>query len=80
MSKQAETTNRTTAVHQSRPPSDARARMTRHHMIIFALIGLFLLVFFWAALRIGRKRQRRLIQSYDEQLQEYSGRLRRGKN
>tara|TARA_R110000787_G_scaffold46852_6_gene113743 strand:+ start:943 stop:1242 length:300 start_codon:yes stop_codon:yes gene_type:complete len=47
---------------------------------IFALIGLFLLVFFWAALRIGRKRQRRLIQSYDEQLQEYSGRLRRGKN
>jgi hypothetical protein len=47
---------------------------------IFALIGLFLLVFFWVALRIGRKRQRRLIQSYDEQLQEYSGRLRRGKN
>jgi len=44
MSKQAETTNRTTAIHQSRPPSDARARMTRHHMIIFALIGLFVVI------------------------------------
>lgn len=44
MSKQAETTNRTTVIHQSRPPSDARARMTRHHMIIFALIGLFVVI------------------------------------
>lgn len=46
---------------------------------IFGLIALFSLVFFWVALRIGRKRQRRMIQSYDEQLQDYSGRLRKGR-
>jgi hypothetical protein len=44
---------------------------------IFGLIALFSVVFFWGALRIGRKRQRRMIESYNEQLQDYSGRLRR---
>ncbi len=44
---------------------------------IFALIGLITLLFFWGALRIGKKRQRRMIESYDEQLKDYSGRLRR---
>lgn len=44
---------------------------------IFALIGVVSLLFFWGALRIGRKRQRRMIESYNEQLQDYSGRLRR---
>ena len=28
----------------------------------------------------GKKRQRRMIDSYDEQLRGYSGRLRRGKS
>ncbi len=44
---------------------------------IFVLIGLISLLFFWVALRIGKKRQRRMIESYDEQLKDYSGRLRR---
>lgn len=47
---------------------------------IFGLIALFAVVFFWGALRIGRKRQRRMIESYDEQLQDYSGRLRKGRS
>ncbi len=47
---------------------------------LFGLIALFSLVFFWGALRIGRKRQRRMIESYNEQLQDYSGRLRKGRS
>lgn len=46
---------------------------------IFALIGIAAVLFFWGALRIGKKRQRRMIQSYDAQIQDYSARLRRGK-
>jgi len=46
---------------------------------IFALIGVVTLLFFWIALRIGKKRQRRMIESYDDQLEDFSGRLRRGK-
>lgn len=46
---------------------------------LFGLIALFAVVFFWGALRIGRKRQRRMIESYNEQLQDYSGRLRKGR-
>ena len=46
---------------------------------IFALIAVFSVLFFWGALRIGRKRQRRMIESYDDQLKDYSTRLRRGK-
>jgi len=44
MSKQAETSNRNTAIHQGRLPPNTRARMTRHHMVIFALIGLFVVI------------------------------------
>ena len=44
MSKQAETSNRNTAIQQGRLPSNTRARMTRHHMVIFALIGLFVVI------------------------------------
>lgn len=44
MSKQAETSNQNTAIHQGRLPSNTRARMTRHHMVIFALIGLFVVI------------------------------------
>ena len=47
---------------------------------IFALIGLFTLLFFWGALRIGRKRQRRMIEDYDADIKDYSTRLRRGKS
>ena len=47
---------------------------------IFALIAVAAVLFFWGALRIGKKRQRRMIQSYDSQLQDYSARLRRGKS
>lgn len=43
---------------------------------IFGLIALFTVGFFFVALRIGRKRQRRMIESYNEQLEDYSGRLR----
>lgn len=46
---------------------------------IFLLILLAAVLFFWVALRIGRKRQKRMIDSYDEQLQDYASRLRRGK-
>jgi hypothetical protein len=46
---------------------------------IFALIVLAAALFFWGALRIGKRRQRRMIDSYDEQLQDYASRLRRGK-
>jgi len=47
---------------------------------IFALIGVFALLFFWGALRIGRKRQRRMIENYDADIKDYSTRLRRGKS
>ena len=47
---------------------------------LFGLIALFTVCFFWIALRIGRKRQRRMIESYNEQLQDYSGRLRNGRS
>lgn len=47
---------------------------------IFALIGVFALVFFWVALRIGRKRQRRMIENYDADIKDYSTRLRRNKS
>lgn len=47
---------------------------------IFGLIAAVAVLFFWGALRIGRKRQRRMIESYNEQLQDYSGRLRRNKS
>ena len=46
---------------------------------IFVLIGVFAVVFFWTALRIGRKRQRRMIENYDADMKDYSTRLRRGK-
>jgi hypothetical protein len=47
---------------------------------IFGLIALFSVVFFWIALRIGRKRQRRMIESYNDDLRDYSGRLRNGRS
>jgi len=47
---------------------------------IFALIGVFALLFFWGALRIGRKRQRRMIENYDADMKDYSTQLRRGKS
>jgi hypothetical protein len=46
---------------------------------IFALIAVAAFLFFWAALKIGRRRQRRMIETYDGQLQDYASRLRRGK-
>ncbi|WP_420408849.1 hypothetical protein [Hoeflea sp.] len=46
---------------------------------IFALIAVAAFVFFWGALKIGRRRQRRMIETYDDQLQDYASRLRRGK-
>lgn len=46
---------------------------------IFALIVVSAVLFFWVALKIGRKRQRRMIENYDAQLQDYASRLRRGK-
>ena len=48
--------------------------------LIFGLIAVFALLFFWGALRIGRKRQRRMIESYDADMKDYSSRLRRGKS
>ncbi|MGJ8570673.1 MAG: hypothetical protein ACSHXI_08235 [Hoeflea sp.] len=47
---------------------------------IFVLIGLFALLFFWGALRIGKKRQRRMIENYNADMKDYSTRLRRGKS
>ncbi|WP_417407886.1 hypothetical protein [Hoeflea sp.] len=47
---------------------------------IFVLIGVFTLLFFWGALRIGKKRQRRMIENYDSDIKDYSTRLRRGKS
>lgn len=47
---------------------------------IFVLIGVFVLLFFWGALRIGRKRQRRMIENYNADMKDYSTRLRRGKS
>lgn len=44
---------------------------------IFAGIGLVTVVLFWVALRIGKRRQRRMIEGYDAQLNEYATRLRR---
>ncbi|AKI01268.1 hypothetical protein IMCC20628_02570 [Hoeflea sp. IMCC20628] len=46
---------------------------------IFALIGVVTFLFFWIAIRIGKKRQRRMIESYDAEMKDYSTRLRRGK-
>ena len=46
---------------------------------IFALIGVVTLLFFWIAIRVGKKRQRRMIESYDAEMKEYSAKLRRGK-
>ncbi|MEQ8479607.1 MAG: hypothetical protein RIC18_03045 [Hoeflea sp.] len=46
---------------------------------IFALIAVAAFLFFWGALKIGRRRQRRMIETYDDQLQDYASRLRRGK-
>lgn len=46
---------------------------------IFALVAVAAILFFWIALRIGKRRQRRMIETYDEQLQDYASRLRRGK-
>jgi Ca2+/Na+ antiporter len=46
---------------------------------IFALIVVAAILFFWGALKIGKRRQRRMIESYDDQLQDYASRLRRGK-
>lgn len=46
---------------------------------IFVLIGVVALLFFWGALRIGKKRQRRMIENYDADIKDYSTRLRRGK-
>lgn len=47
---------------------------------IFVLIGFLALAFFWGALRIGKRRQRRMIENYDDQMRDYSTRLRRGKH
>lgn len=47
---------------------------------IFALIAVVAVLFFWGALRIGRKRQRRMIESYEADMKDYSTRLRRGKS
>ncbi|MDP2119317.1 MAG: hypothetical protein Q8K28_05375 [Hoeflea sp.] len=47
---------------------------------IFALIGVAALLFFWGALRIGKRRQRRMIEAYDADMKDYSARLRRGKS
>ena len=47
---------------------------------IFVLIGVFALLFFWGALRIGKKRQRRMIENYNADMKDYSTRLRRGKS
>lgn len=46
---------------------------------IFALIGVVTVLFFWIAIRIGRKRQRRMIDAYDTEMRDFSTRLRRGK-
>lgn len=46
---------------------------------IFALIVVAAILFFWGALKIGKRRQRRMIESYDDQLKDYASRLRRGK-
>lgn len=47
---------------------------------IFALVVVAAVLFFWVALKIGKRRQRRLIKSYDDQLQDYASRLRRGQS
>lgn len=46
---------------------------------LFALIAGAGVIFFWAALKIGKRRQRRMIGSYDDALDDYAERLRRGK-
>lgn len=46
---------------------------------IFGLLALVAVLFFWGALRIGKKRQRRMIENYDADMKDYSSRLRRGK-
>ncbi|WP_322990127.1 hypothetical protein [Hoeflea sp.] len=45
----------------------------------FALLGVVVVLFFWNALRIGKRRQKRMIENYHGQLQDYSTRLKRGK-
>ena len=47
---------------------------------IFTVIGVVTVLFFWGALRICKKRQNRMIKSYDDQMKDYSARLRRGKS
>lgn len=46
---------------------------------IFGLIAVAAVVFFWGALRLGKKRQRQVIEDYNSDLKSYSSRLRRGK-
>lgn len=46
---------------------------------IFGLLTIVAVLFFWGALRIGKKRQRRMIENYDADMKDYSSRLRRGK-
>lgn len=46
---------------------------------IFGLIAVVAVAFFWGALRIGKKRQNRVIDNYNADLKDYSTRLRRGK-
>ncbi|MCY0094386.1 hypothetical protein [Hoeflea ulvae] len=47
---------------------------------IFVLLGVITVLFFWVATRIGKKRQRRMIESYDAEMKDYSSRLRRGRS
>ncbi len=47
---------------------------------IFAAIGAVGGLVFWIALRIGKRRQARLIARYDTELADYSAKLRRGGN
>lgn len=46
---------------------------------IFVLIGILMFLFFWGALKIGKRRQRAMIEAYDAQMTDYSAKLRRGK-
>ncbi|MDF1608422.1 hypothetical protein PZ897_09560 [Hoeflea sp. YIM 152468] len=46
---------------------------------IFGLIAVAAIAFFWGALRIGKKRQSRIIDNYHADLKDYSTHLRRGK-
>ncbi|MCY0146282.1 hypothetical protein OEG84_00750 [Hoeflea sp. G2-23] len=44
----------------------------------FVLLAVVAVLFFWNALRIGKRRQQRMIENYNGQLQDYSTRLKRG--